>query len=87
RFLRFAQNDKLCSILLDSRFHGNDNEVTIGINLAIVSVLQASAREIRYTNTLICYEIDLASKYGRTAIIQLLVLCYFPATHHLACQG
>jgi len=45
--------------------------------------LQALSKVIRYTFGFICYEIDLAIKYGRTAIIQLLVLRYFADTQEV----
>ena len=56
----------------------------IGINLAIVSVLQALSKIIAYDLLLFNYAINLATIYDVLAIIQLLVLCYFAATHHLA---
>jgi len=56
----------------------------IGINLAIVSVLQALSKIIAYDLLLFNYAINLATIYDVLAIIQLLVSCYFAATHHLA---
>ena len=54
------------------------------MDAGILSVLQASTGEIRYTFLFISYANDSALKYGRTAIIQLLVSCCFAGTHRLA---
>ena len=43
--------------------------------------MQASVRKFPYTFGFNCHEIDLASNYGLTAIIQLLVLRYSKAIH------